>query len=121
MTRAHNNHRSDRERQSEAALSRSRRESLEGLLCDLRDQELRRIKAYARNESAEGQSIGDELDRARQHEEIEFKVSLLELSERLLAAITSALARMRESKFEVCEECEQPISPAVRAHGQTLP
>ena len=88
-----------------------RRAALEGLLRDLRDQELRKIKALIREEATDDdQARGDELDLARRQEELEFNVSLLDRSELRLAEITSALIRLEQGTFGICGECEQQIA-----------
>jgi DnaK suppressor protein len=76
------------------------------LLIDLRDQELRKIRALVHDETVIATQVsGDELDQARRD-----GVSLLDLSESRLAAITATLARLDEGRFGICEECEQRIS-----------
>ncbi|MGB8412423.1 MAG: TraR/DksA family transcriptional regulator [Candidatus Binatus sp.] len=84
---------------------------MKGLLIDLRDQELRKIRALLHDEAAPAtQAAGDELDQARRDEALEFHVSLLNLSERRLAAITSALVRLDDGHFGICQECKEQIS-----------
>ncbi len=81
------------------------------LLIDLRDLELRKIRALVHDETVLAiQAPGDELDQARRDGDLEFHVSLLELSERRLAAITSALVRLDDGRFGICEECKEQIS-----------
>ena len=84
------------------------------LLIDLRDQELRKIRALVHDGTAPpaAQAPGDELDQARRDEALEFHVSLLDLSEKRLAAITSALVRLDDGRFGICEECKEQISLA---------
>jgi DnaK suppressor protein len=109
----------DRDHQPGNSKSIPRQAALLGLLVDLRDQEVRKIKALIRDESAfDSPGSGDELDQARRHEDLEFQVSLLDLAERRLAAISSALQRLEQGKFGICEECEEQIS---LARLQTLP
>jgi len=79
---------------------------VKGLLIDLRDQELRKLRALVHDEAAPS----DELDQARREGNLEFQVNLVDLSERRLAAITSALVRQDESRFGICEGCKDDIS-----------
>jgi DnaK suppressor protein len=81
------------------------------LLSDLRDQELRKIRALVHGETVLAtQAPGDELDQARRDGDLEFQVSLLDLSESRLAAISASLARLDEGRFGICEECGKQIS-----------
>jgi DnaK suppressor protein len=83
------------------------------LLTDLRDQELRKIRTLVHDETAMASQVsGDELDQARRDRDLEFHVSLLDLSENRLAAITATLVRLDEGRFGICEECEEQISLA---------
>lgn len=91
--------------------SMSRSEAVRGVLIDLRDQELLKIRALIHDETVLGiQATGDELDQARRDEDLEIQVGLLDLSESRLAAITSALVRLEEGRFGICEECKDQIS-----------
>jgi DnaK suppressor protein len=88
-----------------------RNKVMKKLLIDLRDQELRKIRALVHDETVIATQVsGDELDQARRDGDLEFQVSLLDLSESRLAAITATLARLDEGRFGICEECEQRIS-----------
>jgi DnaK suppressor protein len=81
------------------------------LLIDLRDQELRKIRTLVLDETAIAtQAPGDELDQARRDGDLEFQVSLLDLSEGRLAAITATLVRLDEGRFGICEQCNEQIS-----------
>jgi len=95
------------------ARSTPRSAVMKKLLIDLRDKELEKIRALVRDETMLAtQASGDELDRARRDGDLEFQVSLLDLSENRLAAITSTLARLDEGRFGLCEECGLQISLA---------
>jgi DnaK suppressor protein len=88
-----------------------RNKVMKKLLIDLRDQELRKIRALVLDETAIAtQAPGDELDQARRDGDLEFQVSLLDLSQGRLAAITATLARLDEGRFGICEECNAQIS-----------
>ena len=88
-----------------------RNKVMKKLMIDLRDQELRKIRAHIHDETVLAtQAPGDELDQARRDGELEFGVSLLDLSERRLAAITSTLERLDAGRFGICEECNEQIS-----------
>jgi RNA polymerase-binding transcription factor len=88
-----------------------RNEVMRNLLVDLRDQELRKMRSLIHDETLIAmQAPGDELDQARRDGDLEFQVSLLDLSESRLAAITATLARLDEGRFGLCEECEKQIS-----------
>jgi DnaK suppressor protein len=90
-----------------------RNKVMKRLLIDLRDQELRKIHALLHDETVIAtQAHGDELDQARRDGDLEFQVSLLDLSENRLEAITATLARLDEGRFGICEECERQISLA---------
>ncbi len=53
---------------------------------------------------------GDQLDEARQHEEMDLHVSFIEMSERRLAAICSAFERLEHGRYGICEACGDRIS-----------
>ncbi len=98
---------------SRVVRSTLRNHVMKRLLTDLRDQELRKIRSLVREETLMAtQAPGDELDQARRDGDLEFQVSLLDLSENRLAAITATLVRLEEGRFGICEECEKQISLA---------
>lgn len=91
--------------------STSRDEVMRRLLIDLRNQELRKIRTFVRDEAVlANEALGDELDRARRNGDLEFHASLRDLSESRLTAITSSLIRLHEGLFGICEECNEQIS-----------
>jgi DnaK suppressor protein len=98
---------------SRVVRSTLRNHVMKRLLIDLRDQELRKIRTLVHEETVMAtQAPGDELDQARRDGDLEFQVSLLDLSESRLAAITATLVRLEEGRFGICEECEKQISLA---------
>lgn len=91
--------------------STSRDDVIRRLLIDLRNQELRKIRTFVRDEAMlANEAPGDELDRARRNGDLEFHASLRDLSESRLTAITSSLIRLDEGLFGICEECHEQIS-----------
>ncbi len=77
----------------------------------LRDQEVRRLRELVRSEVEHKQPVpGDPLDDARQHEDTELQASLIEMSERRLAAIFDTFERMETGRYGICEECGDEIS-----------
>jgi DnaK suppressor protein len=91
--------------------SAPRDEVMKRLLIDLRDQELQKIRTLVLDEAAlASEAPADELDQARRNVDLEFHATLLDLSESRLAAITSALIRLDEGRFGICEECNEQIS-----------
>ena len=85
--------------------------SLHGNLQKLCDQEVRRLRALVRSEFEYKTPVPtDAMDDARQHEETELQASLIEMSEKRLAAIFDTFERMEAGHYGICEECGDQIS-----------
>jgi DnaK suppressor protein len=77
----------------------------------LRDQEVRRLRELVRSEVEHKPPVpGDPLDDARQHEDTELNASLIDMSEKRLAAIFDTFERMETGRYGMCEDCGDEIS-----------
>jgi len=89
----------------------TRNDLMRELLITLRDKESLKLRALLHDDTVQAvPTPGDELDQARPDEDLEIRVTLLDLSESRLSAITSALVRLEEGRFGLCEECDDEIS-----------
>lgn len=69
--------------------------TLRSMLQGLRDQEIRRLRRLVLSGIEQKAPMpGDQLDDARRHEEMDLHMSLIEISERRLAAIFNAFERL---------------------------
>ena len=88
-----------------------RADVLRGMLADLRNQEIERLKSLVRSElDQEYSSPGDASDAAQVQETKEFNVSLIELSESRLGAICAAFDRLENGHYGLCEGCAEEIA-----------
>jgi len=95
----------------------TRNDLMRKLLITLRDKESLKLRALLHDDTVQAiPAPGDELDQARHDEDLEIQVTLLDLSESRLSAITSALVRLEEGRFGLCEECHDQIS-LIRLHS----
>jgi DnaK suppressor protein len=62
--------------------------------------------------STPAEARGDVLDLAASEANSAMQIRLKETDGKLLRAIEDALARIRQGRFGICEECGQPISKA---------
>ena len=85
--------------------------SLKSMLQRSRDREIRRLRELVLSEIEQKAPLpGDQLDDARRHEEMDLHVSLIEMSERRLAAIFNAFERLEHGQYGICEACGDEIS-----------
>lgn len=89
----------------------SRRDALEAMLLQMRDQELARLEELARTETRhDALALPDDLDNARSQEDLDVHISLIDLAESRLRAAMDALARLEQGEFGICPECGDEIS-----------
>lgn len=89
----------------------SRRDALEAMLLQMRDQELARLEQLARTEVRHDTLLSpDDLDNARNQEDLDMHISLIDLAESRLRAAMSALMRLEQGEFGICPECGDEIS-----------
>jgi RNA polymerase-binding transcription factor DksA len=79
------------------------------LLAGVRSQETQWMRALRERDSLELTTIGDEGDSALSDEGLELTASLAELAGSRAAAVEDALARFREGRYGVCEDCGEDI------------
>jgi DnaK suppressor protein len=85
--------------------------TLRSMLQALRDQEIRRLRRLVLSGIEQKAPMpGDRLDDARRHEEMDLQMSLIEMSERRLAAIFNAFERLEQGGYGICEACGDGIS-----------
>jgi DnaK suppressor protein len=89
--------------------SEQRARQLRELLAGVRSQETQRMRAIRERSSLESSTIGDEGDSAQSDEGFELTASLAALAGTRAAAVESALERLRDGRYGVCEECEEEI------------
>lgn len=89
----------------------SRRDALQAMLLQMRDQELARLDELARSETRHTVLLSpDNLDNARSQEDLDLHISLIDLAESRLRDAMSALARLDQGEFGICPECGDEIS-----------
>lgn len=89
----------------------SRRDALQAMLVQMRDQELARLDELARTETRhDALALPDDLDNARSQEDLDMHISLIDLAESRLRDAMSALARLEQGEFGICPECGDEIS-----------
>ncbi|MGC1343403.1 MAG: TraR/DksA family transcriptional regulator [Candidatus Binataceae bacterium] len=89
----------------------SRRDALQAMLLQMRDQELARLDQLARSEKRHDALLSpDDLDNARSQEDLDLHISLIDLAESRLRDAMSALARLDQGEFGICSECGDEIS-----------
>ncbi len=89
----------------------SRRDALQAMLVQMRDQELARLDELARTETRhDALALPDDLDNARSQEDLDLHISLIDLAESRLRDAMSALARLEQGEFGICPECGDEIS-----------
>jgi RNA polymerase-binding transcription factor DksA len=89
--------------------SEERARQLLQLLAGLRSQETQWMRALRERDSLDQADIGDEGDTALSDEGLELTASLAELAGSRAAAVESALARFREGRYGVCDDCDEDI------------
>jgi DnaK suppressor protein len=95
----------------EHVLPAERARMLRGILLELRRREVQRLRDLVRSEAEQKDSSpGDELDDACKQDEMELQASLIEISEMRLAAIQSAVERLEDGGYGICEGCGDEIS-----------
>jgi DnaK suppressor protein len=75
-------------------------------------QELSASKSLASSVPAAGEPWGDPAPTASTQAAAATQIRLNQADSKRLGAIEDALARIREERFGICEECGQPISRA---------
>ena len=75
-------------------------------------QELSATKSLADSIPAAGELRGDPVDMAANETYAATQVRLHQTDSKLMRAIEDALARIRNDKYGICEECGEPISSA---------
>ncbi|MGH7246715.1 MAG: TraR/DksA family transcriptional regulator, partial [Pseudomonadota bacterium] len=89
----------------------SRRDALRTMLRQMRDQELSRLDEFARSETRHDAILSaDEFDNARSQEDLDLKISLIDLAESRLNSATKALERLEQNDFGICSGCGDEIS-----------
>ena len=77
-----------------------------------KQQELTTGKSLASSNGASDEPRGDPVDMAAGETSASVQMRLRQANSKLLRAIEDALARIRQERFGICEECGQPISKA---------
>ena len=77
-----------------------------------KQQELSTGKGWVGSIPAAGELRGDSVDMAAGEADAAMQIRLKQTDSKLLRAIEDALARIRQERFGICEECGQPISKA---------
>jgi RNA polymerase-binding protein DksA len=86
-----------------------RAQQLLTLLADIRSRDAQWLRAMRDRDSPDFSTSGDEGDSATSGETFELAASLAELASTRVAAVESALQRLREGRYGVCEECGEEI------------
>ncbi len=86
-----------------------RARQLRQLLAGVRSQETQWMRAIRDRSSLECSTLGDEGDSAQLDEGFELTASLAALAGNRAAAVESALERLSQGRYGVCEECEEEI------------
>ncbi len=86
-----------------------RARELRALLAGLRLQEIHRMRAMRERNPLEWSNVGDEGDSAASDESRELVASMAQLAASRVAAVESALERLRDGRYGVCEMCEEEI------------
>jgi len=89
--------------------SEQRARQLRQLLAGMRSQESQWMRAMRDRDSLDCSTLGDEGDEAASDEGFELTASLAELAGSRAAAVESALERLGDGHYGVCEACEEEI------------
>ena len=86
-----------------------RARQLRELLAGVRSQETQWMRAMRERAALECSTFGDEGDSAASDEHLEMTASMAELAGSRVAAVESALERLREGRYGFCAECDEEI------------
>jgi DnaK suppressor protein len=86
-----------------------RERELRKLLNGLRNQETQWMRTMRERVSLESATSGDEGDTAASDENREMTAAMAQVAGSRVAAVESALERLREGRYGICEECEEEI------------
>lgn len=92
-----------------SAHSEQRARQLRELLVAVRGQETQWMRAMRERPSPEDSTLGDEADSAASSKDRELTASMAQLAGSRVAAVESALERLSQGRYGVCEECEEEI------------
>jgi DnaK suppressor protein len=86
-----------------------RARQLQDLLAGVRSREMQRMRAMRERGSLDLSTQGDEGDTAASDEHFEMTASMAELAGSRVAAVQSALRRLQDGNYGLCEECGEEI------------
>ena len=89
--------------------SEQRARELQELLAGVRSREMQSMRAMRERGLLDLSTQGDEGDTAASDEHFEMTASMAELAGTRVAAIESALRRLRDGNYGICEECGEDI------------